>query len=143
LIHPIFAKIENDQVDCVPRTPRRHQAVGVGNGSSTGVIYLNSSIPATADTASVEQVSSDFSPAQTPLASRKSVRSQGRVAHLNPLTPLDSLLTAASTISMIEDKDEDGDHEDDSVGQDPKPVVSSEPSMRQAAAPGRGSPVPT
>jgi hypothetical protein len=139
-------KIENDQVDAVPRTPRRHQTVGVGNGSSTGVIYLNSPIPATADTASVEQVSSDFSPAQTPLTSRKSVRGQGRVAHLNPLTPLDSLLTAASTISMIEDKDEedeDGDHEVDSVDQDPKPVVSSKPSARQVAAPGRGSPVPT
>jgi hypothetical protein len=139
-------KIDNDQIDAVPRTPRRHQTVGVGNGSSTGVIYLNSPIPATADTASVEQVSSDFSPAQTPLASRKSARSQGRVAHVNPLTPLDSLLTAASTISMIEDKDdedEDGDHEDDRVEPDPKPAASSKPSTRQMAAPGFGSPVPT
>ncbi|KAF8505922.1 hypothetical protein F5888DRAFT_485071 [Russula emetica] len=142
-------KIDNDQTDAVPRTPRKHQTVGVGNGSSTGVIYLNSPIPATADTASVEQVSSDFSPAQTPLASRKSIRSQatqGRVSHVNSLTPLDSLLTAASTISMIEDKedeDEDGDHEDDSVEPDPKPVVSSKPSTRQMAAPGFGSPVPT
>lgn len=139
-------KMDNDQTDTVPRTPRRHQTVGVGNGSSTGVIYLNSPIPAIADTASVEQVSSDFSPAQTPLASRKSVRSQGRVAHLNPLTPLDSLLTAASTISMIEDKDEeeeDGDHEDDDAEPDPKPVVSSKPSTRQMATPGLGSPVPT
>lgn len=139
-------KIDNDQTDAVPRTPRRHQTVGVGNGSSTGVIYLNSPIPATADTASVEQVSSDFSPAQTPLASRKSARSQGRVAHVNPLTPLDSLLTAASTISMIEDKDdedEDGDHEDDSVDPDPKPVGSPKPSTRQVAAPVFGSPVPT
>jgi hypothetical protein len=144
-------KIDNDQTDAVPRTPRKHQTVGVGNGSSTGVIYLNSPIPATADTASVEQVSSDFSPVQTPLTSRKSVRSQAtqrRVAHVNPLTPLDSLLTAASTISMIEDKedeDEDGDHEDedDIVEPDPKPVVSSKPSTRQMAASGFGSPVPT
>ena len=138
-------KIDNDQTDAVPRTPRRHQTVGIGNGSSTSVIYLNSPIPATADTASVEQVSSDFSPAQTPLTSRKSVRSQGRVS-LNPLTPLDSLLTAASTISMIEgkeDEDEDGGHEDDGVVPDPKPVVSSKPSTRQMAAPGFGSPVPT
>ena len=140
------AKIDNDQTDAVPRTPRRHQTVGVGNGSSTGVIYLNSPIPATADTASVEQVSSDFSPAQTPLTSRKSVRSQGRVAHVNPLTPLDSLLTAASTISMIEDEDdedEDGDQQDDCVDPDPKPVVSSKPSTRQMATPGFGSPAPT
>ena len=142
-------KIDNDQTDSVPRTPRKHQTVGVGNGSSTGVIYLNSPIPATADTASVEQVSSDFSPAQTPLTSRKSARNQatqGRVAHINPLTPLDSLLTAASTISMIEDKDEedeDGDHEDDNVEPDPKPVVSSRPSTRQMPAPSFGSPVPT
>lgn len=142
-------KIDNDQTDALPRTPRKHQTVGVGNGSSTGVIYLNSPIPATADTASVEQVSSDFSPAQTPLTSRKSVRSQatqGRVAHVNPLTPLDSLLTAASTISMIEDKedeDEDGDHEDDSVEPDPKSVVSSKPSTRQMAASSFGSPMPT
>jgi hypothetical protein len=142
-------KIDNDQTDAVPRTPRKHQTVGVGNGSSTSVIYLNSPIPATADTASVEQVSSDFSPVQTPLTSRRSVRSQatqGRVAHVNPLTPLDSLLTAASTISMIEDKedeDEDGDHEEDGVEPDPKPAVSSKPSTRQMAAPGFGSPVPT
>jgi hypothetical protein len=140
-------KIDNDQTDAVPRTPRKHQTVGIGNGSSTGVIYLNSPIPATADTTSVEQVSSDFSPAQTPLTSRKSVRSQasqGRVARVNPLTPLDSLLTAASTISMIEDKeDEDGDHEDDSVEPGPKPIVSSKPPTRQMAAPGFGSPVPT
>jgi hypothetical protein len=142
-------KIDNDQTDSVPRTPRKHQTVGVGNGSSTGVIYLNSPIPATADTASVEQVSSDFSPAQTPLTSRKSARSQatrGRVVHMNPLTPLDSLLTAASTISMIEDEDdedEDGDHEDDNVEPDPKPVVSSKPSTRQMPAPSFGSPVPT
>jgi hypothetical protein len=139
-------KLDNDQTDTVPRTPRRHQTVGVGNGSSTGVIYLNSPIPATADTASVEQVSSDFSPAHTPLTSRKSARSQGRAAHSNPLTPLDSLLTAASTISMIEDKDEDeedGDHEDDTVEPDRKPDVSSRPPTRQMAAPGFGSPVPT
>lgn len=142
-------KIDNDHTDAVPRTPRKHQAVGVGNGSSTGVIYLNSPIPATVDTASVEQVSSDFSPAQTPLTSRKLARSQatqGRAAHVNPLTPLDSLLTAASTISMIEnkeDEDEDGDHEDDGVDPDPKPAVSSKPSTRQMAAPGFGSPVPT
>lgn len=142
-------KIDNDQTDAVPRTPRKHQTVGVGNGSSTGVIYLNSPIPATADTASVEQVSSDFSPVQTPLTSRKSVRSQatqGRAAHVNPLTPLDSLLTAASTISMIEDKedeDENRDHEDDNAEPDPKPFVSSKPSTRQMAAPSFGSPVPT
>ena len=142
-------KIDNDLTDAVPRTPRKHQTVGVGNCFSTGVIYLNSPIPATADTASVEQVSSDFSPAKTPLTSRKSARNQvtqGRVAHVNPLTPLDSLLTAASTISMIEDKedgDEDGDHEDDGVEPDPKSAVSSEPSTRQMAAPGFGSPVPT
>lgn len=141
-------KIDNDQTDAVPRTPRKHQTVGVGNGSSTGVIYLNSPIPATADTASVEQVSSDFSPVQTPLTSRKSVRgqaTQGRAAHVNPLTPLDSLLTAASTISMIEDKedeDEDGDHEGDNVEPDPKPFVSSKSSTRQMAAPGFGSPLP-
>jgi len=137
-------KIDNDQTDAVPRTPRKHQTVGVGNGSSTGVIYLNSPIPATADTVSVEQVSSDFSPAQTPLTSRRLVRSQARAA-LNPLTPLDSLLTAASTISMIEDKedeDEDGDYEEDGVEPDPKPVVSSKPPTRQMAAPGFGSPVP-
>ena len=140
-------KVDNEQTDAVPKTPRKHQTVGVGNGSSTGVIYLNSPIRAMADTASVEQVS-DFSPAQTPLASRKSARShatRGRVAHVNPLTPLDSLLTAASTISMIEDKDdedEDGDHEDGGVEPDPRPVVSSKPSTRQMAAPGLGSPVP-
>jgi len=142
-------KNDNDQTDTVPRTPRKHQTVGVGNGSSTGVIYLNSPIPATADTASVEQVSSDFSPAQTPLTSRKSARShatQGRVAHVNTLTSLDSLLTAASTISMIEDKedeDEDGDPDDDSVEPNPKRVVSSKPSTRQMPTPGFGSPVLT
>jgi hypothetical protein len=142
-------KNDNDQTDAIPRTPRKHQTMGVGNGSSTGVIYLNSPIPATADTASVEQVSSDFSPAQTPLTSRKTVRgqaTQGRAAHVNPITSLDSLLTAASTISMIEDKEDedgDGDPDDDSVEPDPKPVTSSKPSMWQMSNPGFGSPVPT
>jgi hypothetical protein len=146
-------KNDNDQTDVVPRTPRKQQTVGVGNGSSTSVIYLNSPIPATADTASMEQVSSDFTPTQTPLASRKSARSQatqGRVAHVNPLTPLDSLLTAASTISMIEEKedededeDEDCHPDDDGVGPDPKPVLSSKSSTRQMPTPGSGSPIPT
>ncbi|KAI0303926.1 hypothetical protein BC826DRAFT_200877 [Russula brevipes] len=140
-------KNEADQIDSFPKTPRKHQTVGVGNGSSTGVIYLNSPIPATADTASVEQVSSDFSPAQTPLASRKSARSQvtqGRVARVNPLTPLDSLLTAASTISMIEEKDEDGDGDGDDAEPDSSTrVVSSKPPARQMPAAGFGSPVPT
>jgi hypothetical protein len=143
-------KNEADQIDSVPKTPRKHQTVGVGNGSSTGVIYLNSPIPATADTASVEQVSSDFSPAQTPLTSRKSARSQvtqGRFARVNPLTPLDSLLTAASTISMIEEKDEDGEDGDgDGGGAEPDSstrVVSSKPSARQMPAAGFGSPAPT
>jgi hypothetical protein len=144
-------KNDNDQTDAAPRTPRKQQTVGVGNGSSTSVIYLNSPIPATADTASMEQVSSDFTPTQTPLTSRKSARSQvtqGRVAHVNPLTPLDSLLTAASTISMIEEKededgDEDGDPDDDGVDPDPKPIHSSKPSTRQMPTPGSGSPIPT
>jgi hypothetical protein len=139
-------KNDNDQTDAVPRTPRKHQTMGVGNGSSTGVIYLNSPIPATADTASVEHV---FTP--TPLTSRKSVRSQanqGRIARINPLTPLDSLLTAASTISMIEEKeDDDGDDDegddDNSAEPDPKSVVSSKPPTRQLPSAGFGSPVPT
>jgi len=143
-------KNDPDQVDPTPKTPRKHRTVGVGNGSSTSVIYLNSPIPATADTASVEQVSSDFSPAQTPLTSRKSARSQvthGRVARMNPLTPLDSLLTAASTISMIEEKededeDEDADGECD-VGPDPTPGVPSKPSTRQMPRASFGNPAPT
>jgi len=144
-------KNDTDQVDATPKTPRKHQTVGVGNGSSTSVIYLNSPIPATADTASLEQVSSDFSPAQTPLSSRKSARSQvthGRIARMNPLTPLDSLLTAASTISMIEEKededeDEDADGECDSVGPDPTPGVPSKPSTRQMPRANFGNPAPT
>ena len=72
------SKKDNGYADATPKTPRKHQTMEVGNGSSTGVIYLNSPIPATADTASAEHVSSDFSalfsPARTPLASRKSSR---------------------------------------------------------------------
>jgi hypothetical protein len=69
---------------------------------------------------------------------------------MNPLTPLDSLLTAASTISMIEEKeDEDGDEDEDDKTDDdsaepvPKSVTSSKPSTRQLPTPGFGSPVPT
>lgn len=137
-------KNDTDQIDATPKTPRKHQTVRVGNGSSTGVIYLNSPIPATADTASVEQVSSDLSPAQTPLTFRKSARNQltqGRAARVNLLTPLDSLLTAASTISMIDDEDEDGDG--DSVGPDSTPFASSKSSTRQIPTTGFGSPAPT
>ena len=141
-------KNDIDQADAVPKTPRKNQAVGVGNGIGTGVIYLNSPIPATADTASVEQVSSDFSPAQTPLISRKSARSQmaqGRAVRANPLTSLDSLLTAASTISMIEkeDADEDDGHDGDSVRPDSTPVAASKPSTQQTPNTGLGSPAPT
>lgn len=142
-------KNDTDQTDAVPKTPRKNQTVGVGNGSSTGVIYLNSPIPATADTASVEQVSSDFSPAQTPLTSRKSARSQatqGRAVRANPLTRLDSLLTAASTISMIEEKedaDEDGDHDCDSAGPDSTPLAPSKSSSQQTMNTSFGSPAPT
>lgn len=142
-------KNDTDPADAAPKTPRKSQTIGVGNGISTGVIYLNSPIPATADTTSVEQVSSDFSPAQTPLTSRKSTRSQmaqGRVVRANPLTPLDSLLTAASTISMIEEKedeDEDGDHDGDSVRPDSTPVAASKSSMQQTPNTSLGSPAPT
>ena len=142
-------KNDIDQADAVPKTPRKNQTVGVGNGISTGVIYLNSPIPATADTASVEQVSSDFSPAQTPLTSRKSARSQmaqGRAVRGKPLTPLDSLLTAASTISMIEEKedaDEDGDHDGDGLRPDSTPVAPSKPSIQKTPSTGLGSPAPT
>jgi hypothetical protein len=142
-------KNDPDQADAAPKTPRKSQTVGVGNGISTGVIYLNSPIPATADTTSVEQVSSDFSPAQTPLTSKKSARSQmaqGRVVRTNPLTPLDSLLTAASTISMIEEKedaDDDGGHDGDSVRPDSTPVAASKSSMQQTPNSGLGSPAPT
>jgi hypothetical protein len=144
-------KNDTDQIDTVPKTPRKNQTVGVGNGSSTGVIYLNSPIPATADTASVEQVSSDFSPAQTPLTSRKSARSQatqGRAVRANPLTRLDSLLTAASTISMIEEKededeDEDGDRDCDSAGPDSTPLAPSKSSSQQTMNASLGSPAPT
>lgn len=142
-------KNDTDQTDTVPKTPRKNQTVGVGNGSSTGVIYLNSPIPATADTASVEQVSSDFSPAQTPLTSRKSARSQaaqGRVVRANPLTRLDSLLTAASTISMIEEKedaDEDGDRDCDSAGPDSTPLAPSKSSSQRTMNTSFGSPAPT
>lgn len=141
-------KNDIDQADAVPKTPRKSQTVGVGNGIGTGVIYLNSPIPATADTASVEQVSSDFSPAQTPLTSRKSARSQmaqGRAVRANPLTSLDSLLTAASTISMIEkeDADEDGGHDGDSVRLDSTPVAASKLSTQQTPNTGLGSPAPT
>ena len=138
-------KTDNDQTDTVPRTPRKHQTVGVGNGSSTSVIYLNSPIPATADTASVEQVSSDFTPTQTPLASRKSVRSQvtqGRTK-VNPLTPLDSLLSAASTISMIEEKEDDGDDDEDGDPNDDNAEPDPKRSTRQIPKPGFGSPIPT
>lgn len=142
-------KNDTDQIDTVPKTPRKNQTVGVGNGSSTGVIYLNSPIPATADTVSVEQVSSDFSPAHTPLTSRKSARSQatqGRVVRANPLTRLDSLLTAASTISMIEEKedaDEDGEHDCDSAGPASTPLAPSKPSSQQTPNTCSGSPAPT
>ena len=141
------AKNDNDQPEATPKTPRKQQTVGVGNGSSTSVIYLNSPIPAMADTASVEQVSSDFSPARTPLAHRKSIRSQAtleRVARSNPLTPLDSLLTAASTISMIEEKDdEDEDEDGDIVAPDRTPSVSTKASARRILATSIGSPAPT
>ncbi len=137
---------DTDQIDTAPKTPRKNQTVGVGNGSSTGIIYLNSPIPATADTASVEQISSDFSPAQTPLTSRKSARNQmarGRVVRSSPFTPLDKLLTAASTIEGKEDADEDGDHDDDSVGPGSTPVAPSKPSTQQTPNTSFGSPAPT
>jgi hypothetical protein len=126
-----------------PKTPRKHQTTEVGNGSTTGVIYLNSPIPATADTASAEHVSSDFSPARTPLSSRKSSRNNAihdRVTRNNPLTSLDSLLTAASTISMIEEKDEDGDG--DVVESDRGPSASTRASTRRSPVVAPASPAP-
>jgi hypothetical protein len=137
-------KNDSDQTEVAPKTPRKQQTVRVGNGSSTGVIYLNSPIPAMADTASVEHVSSDFSPAQTPLIHRKPVRSQAtpeRAPRPNPFTPLDSLLTAASTISMIEDKDDEDD--DGDVELDRTPSASTKGSARRLPAMSVGSPAPT
>ncbi|KAI9447878.1 hypothetical protein H4582DRAFT_35153 [Lactarius indigo] len=102
-----------------------------------------------ADTASAEHVSSDFSPARTPLASRKSSRNnvtQERVTRNNPLTSLDSLLTAASTISMIEEKDgdgEDGDGTGDIVESDRGPSRPTKASTRRSPAVAPASPVPT
>jgi hypothetical protein len=129
-----------------PKTPRKHQTMEVGNGSTTGVIYLNSPIPATADTASAEHVSSDFSPARTPLSSRKSSRNnaiQDRVTRNNPLTSLDSLLTAASTISMIEEKDGDGEDEDgDVLESDRGPSTSTRASTRRSPVVTPASPAP-
>ncbi|KAH8988540.1 hypothetical protein EDB92DRAFT_1009027 [Lactarius akahatsu] len=141
-------KKDNSHTDPAPKTPRKHQTTEVGNGSSTGVIYLNSPIPATADTASAEHVSSDFSPARTPLSSRKSLRNnvtQERVTRNNPLTSLDSLLTAASTISMIE-KDGDGDDGDglgDLAESDRGPSTSTKASTRRSPAVAPASPAPT
>ncbi|KAH9977622.1 hypothetical protein BGW80DRAFT_766237 [Lactifluus volemus] len=138
-------KNDGDQAEVAPKTPRKQQTVRVGNGSSTGVIYLNSPIPALADTASVEHVSSDFSPAQTPLIHRKPVRGQAtpeRAARPNPFTPLDSLLTAASTISMIEDKD-DEDDDGDIMELDRTPSASTRGSARRLPAMSVGSPAPT
>jgi hypothetical protein len=141
------SKKDNGHTDPAPKTPRKHQTMEVGNGSSTGVIYLNSPIPATADTASAEHVSSDFSPARTPLASRKSSRNnaiQERVARNNPLTSLDSLLTAASTISMIEQKDGDGEDGDgDIVESDRAPGTSTKASTRRSPVVAPASPAPT
>jgi len=142
-------KKDNGHTDPAPKTPRKHQTMEVGNGSSTGVIYLNSPIPATADTASAEHVSSDFSPARTPLTSRKSSRNnatQERVARNNPLTSLDSLLTAASTISMIEEKDgdgEDGDGDGDIVESDRGPSTSTKASTRRSPVVAPASPAST
>lgn len=139
-------KKDSGHTDPTPKTPRKHQTMEVGNGSTTGVIYLNSPIPATADTASAEHVSSDFSPARTPLSSRKSSRhnaTQDRVARNNPLTSLDSLLTAASTISMIEEKD--GDAEDgggDVVESDRGPGTSTRASTRRSPVVAPASPAP-
>jgi hypothetical protein len=142
------SKKDNAHTDpAAPKTPRKHQTMEVGNGSSTGVIYLNSPIPATADTASAEHVSSDFSPARTPLSSRKSSRNnaiQERVARNNPLTSLDSLLTAASTISMIEEKDGDGDDGDgDIVESDRRPSTSTRASTRRSPVVAPASPAPS
>jgi hypothetical protein len=132
--------------DATPKTPRKHQTMEVGNGSTTGVIYLNSPIPAMADTASAEHVSSDFSPARTPLSSRKSSRNtaiQERVARNNPLTSLDSLLTAASTISMIEEKDGDAEDGDgDIVESDRGPSTSTRTSTRRSPVVAPASPAP-
>ncbi|KAI0307014.1 hypothetical protein B0F90DRAFT_1813845 [Multifurca ochricompacta] len=141
-------KNDNEQSTATPKTPRKHQTVPVGNGSTTSVIYLNSPIPPTADTASMEHVSSDFSPAQTPLISRKSTRNQvtrERITRNNPLNPLDSLLTAASTISMIEgDEDEvevgDGDGDVDVVESNTK--LFSKAPIRRMPPVGVDSPAP-
>ena len=140
------SKKDSGHTDPTPRTPRKHQTMEVGNGSTTGVIYLNSPIPATADTASAEHVSSDFSPARTPLSSRKSSRynaAQDRVTRNNPLTSLDSLLTAASTISMIEEKDGDAEDGDgDVVELDRGPSTSTRASTRRSPAVAPASPAP-
>ena len=132
--------------DPTPKTPRKHRTMEVGNGSSTGVIYLNSPIPATADTASAEHVSSDFSPARTPLASRKSSRNnviQERVARNNPLTSLDSLLTAASTISMIEENDGDGEDGDGDIVESDRGPGTSTKATRRSPVVSPASPAPT
>ncbi|KAH9077015.1 hypothetical protein EDB83DRAFT_2347768 [Lactarius deliciosus] len=80
-------KKDNGHTDPTPKTPRKHQTTEVGNGSST------CPIPATADTASAEHRGHL-------LPSRKSLRNnvtQERVTRNNPLTSLDSLLTAATS----------------------------------------------
>lgn len=109
------------------------------SGSSTGVIYLNSPVPAFGSASQASAVSSQTQTPQAPekIASGRPRQTHERNTRNNPRTPLDSLLTAARSISMIE---EDADAEDDL--DEPVPGPSSQPLTRTRGMEPPESPLP-
>ena len=114
---------ENDASTAVPKTPKKPVGARVTtNGPSSSAGFSSAqpmSLPVAPGTPAM----------QTPQASRQ--RQSDRATRNNPHTPLDSLITAARSISMIEEDD---------VVDDEIPPPSHKASSRRAAE--AASPVP-
>ncbi|TFY83974.1 hypothetical protein EWM64_g35 [Hericium alpestre] len=136
-------KKEDDSTTATPRTPKRSQVVPV-TGGTMGIMYLNSPAPAPATPAAAPAASTS-QPMQTPQPASRTVATQkapapDRPAVTNPRTPLDSLLTAARSISMIEDEDDDAEEEEyDEPAAGPSNLTK--PLTRGRVAELQGSPV--
>ncbi|TFY71973.1 hypothetical protein EVG20_g1012 [Dentipellis fragilis] len=130
-------KREEEVVTATPKTPKKNTAVPA-TSSTVGIMHLDSAIaPATASTSQQTQTPQPIPKSMTAMKGQ----AHDRPAASNPRTPLDSLLTAARSISMIEDEDED-EGDQDEYDEPAAGPSRSKPLTRGRAAGLQGSPVP-
>ncbi|KAA1466619.1 hypothetical protein DENSPDRAFT_926000 [Dentipellis sp. KUC8613] len=132
-------KKEEEVITATPKTPKKTPATPAApvTNYTSGVVHLDNSIkPATASTSQQAQTPQPIPKSMTAMQGQ----AHDRPAASNPRTPLDSLLTAARSISMIEDEDEDEGDQDDY--DEPAGPSRSKPLTRGRAAGLQGSPVP-